>query len=224
MIKHNQGKAAGFPRAPAQLAGARGKIYLKIIFFFHAWAIFNWIFELLDSKNWFCKFFNFLHFCAGCKKNCYKPFGIQILIFIWSNHWPRLPRKWTTRIFHYDCYFYAKFAKNTSKLHISVKPKILPEGRYKTKAEGECFAPLFKIYFKIMIFFHAWAIFNWIFTSWMQKIDFAKFSTFWHFRARCKKICSKPFGIQILIFIWSNHWPKLPRKWYTRICHYDYYF
>ena len=97
--------------------------------FFHAWAIFNWIFHLLDSKNWFCTFFNFLHFGAGCKKNYPKPFGIQILIFIWSNHWPRLPRKWTMRIYHYDCYLYAKFAKNISKLHISVKPEILPEGR-----------------------------------------------------------------------------------------------
>ena len=31
--------------------------------------------------------------------------------------------------------------KNYQKLYISVKPKILPEGRYKTEAEGECFAP-----------------------------------------------------------------------------------
>ena len=154
------------------------KIYLKIICFFHAWAIFNWIFDLLDSKNWFCKFFIFLHFCAGCRKNYLKAFRIQILIFIWSNHSPMLSRKWTDRISHYDCYFHAKFAKNTWKLYISVKPKILPEGRYKTKAEGECFAPLFKIYLKIIFFLRAWIIFNWILTSWFQKIDFANFSFF----------------------------------------------
>ena len=68
LIKKNQGKAAGFPRAPAQLAGARGKIYFKIIFFFHAWAIFNWILTSWIQKIDFSNFSIFCIFARGVKK------------------------------------------------------------------------------------------------------------------------------------------------------------
>ena len=59
-IKQNQRKAAGFPRAPAQLAGARGKIYLEIIFFFMPG-----LFSIEFFTSWIPKI-DFAHFSIFC--------------------------------------------------------------------------------------------------------------------------------------------------------------
>ena len=134
------------------------KIYLKIMVFLTNLINFHWIFTCRLQKSDFSNFSNFCIFAARCKKNCCKPFGLWILIFIRSNDRAHLPRKWTARIFDSVRYFYLKFPKNYLKLHISVKSKILPEGRYKTKAEGECFAPW--VHWTISV---VWGIWNLMF-------------------------------------------------------------
>ena len=124
------------------------KIYLKIMVFLINLINFHWIFTCRLQKSDFSNFSNFCIFAAGCKKNCCKPFGLWIFIFIRSKDRASLPRKWNARIFNSIRYIYTKFVKNYRKLYISVKPKILPEGRHKAEAEGECFAPLLKIIWK----------------------------------------------------------------------------
>ena len=69
----------------------------------------------------------------------------------------------------------------------------------KTKAEGECFAPLFKIYLEI-IFFSCLGYFQLNFSPpGFQKLIFCTFFNFLHFGAECKKNYPKHFGIHILI-------------------------
>ena len=124
------------------------KICLKIINFLNNLTNFHWIFTCRLQKSDFSNFSNFCIFAARCKKNYPRDFGLWIFIFIRSKDRASLPRKWHTRIFNSIKYIYTKFVKNYQKSYISVKPKILPEGRHKTEAEGECFAPLSKIILK----------------------------------------------------------------------------
>ena len=109
---------------------------------------FHWIFTYRLQKFNFSNFSIFCIFAAMCKKNCSKPFGLWILIFIRSNDRDSLPRKWTARILNSIRYFYLKMLKINFETHISVKLKNLPEGHYTAEAKGECFAPLSKIILK----------------------------------------------------------------------------
>ena len=143
-IASKKSEPPSFPERPLNLRARAGKIYLKIMVFLINLINFHWIFTCRLQKSDFSNFSNFCIFAAGCKKNCCKPFGLWIFIFIRSKDRASLPRKWHTRIFNSIRYIYTKFVKNYWKLYISVKPKILPEGRHKAEAEGECFAPLLK--------------------------------------------------------------------------------
>ena len=111
------------------LRARAGKIYLKIMIFLNNLINFHWIFTCRLQKSDFSNFSNFCIFAARCKKNYRKPFDLWIFISIRSKNRASLPRKWHTMIFNSIRYIYTKFVKNYRKLYISVKPKILPEGR-----------------------------------------------------------------------------------------------
>ena len=79
-------------------------------------------------------------------------FGARIFIFILSKLRQGCKKKKNTRIWRTNQYSYSKSWKNRPGNHISVNHKILPEGRYWRKAEGECFAPFLNFYSKLMFF------------------------------------------------------------------------
>ena len=115
--------------------------YLKLMFFL----LFSYIFPLVLMQTFifrnFSKISIFGIFLLRFTLEWFWTFGARFFVFILSKLRQGYKKKNNTRIWRTDQYSYSKSWKNRPDAHISVNRRILLEGRYWRKAEGECFAP-----------------------------------------------------------------------------------
>ena len=114
--------------------------------------------------------------------------------------------------------------KRCLRLYISVKRQILPEGRYESKVEGECFAPFQNLFENQSIFWIS-SVFLMNFSTRNQNLQmFWKLHFFCHTMSRCHLKCSEPFGQWNFDFIWLNDWHEQYQSTNIRVWHENDYF